>query len=375
MRYFNIAGIITAISDKNSCGRALADYFSSSECREIPSKVDFEIRVCDDVKEAAISEQYTAVSGKIRFNRNEFSVKEKYYTYTVRNLFSPDETPELLIAWTRKGNLYNALRDRVSIKTIGTSGEEKKFLETILNYKLFWYVFALVLERHGKIFVHSAIFALKGKAFVLAGSAGCGKTSTLLRVLENRGNSYIDEDFGVIGADGLAYYVPKRVTVYEDDAAYGSPIIKKALGTMSASEKNAWKLFGAAGINMRYKFRPEVIFPGQVAEKAEIGEIVFVSRSSCTQPDKRTVDHKILAEKILCASWRELKVLYEILNNIRAVGDEEILKAYPSVRELEEKYRTILEEILEKCPKTSFVRVPQKAGPDVTCGCLFGKDA
>ena len=51
-------------------------------------------------------------------------------------------------------------------------------------------------------------------------------------------------------------------------------------------------------------------------------------------------DH--IAERAKTASFRELKELYEILSNIRAVGGVEYYNDYPSVFELENQYTEIM---------------------------------
>ena len=365
LKYYNIAGLMTSIDDSGPFGTALCRYFEREQLASEPERIDFRIRMAENADDLKIKARYTAISGKFRVNPDEFSVRERYYSYAVRHLFTGG-TPELTILWTRKSTPVNALRDAVSIKTIGTASEEKKFLEKTLNYSLFWYVLAVVLLRHGKCFVHSGIFADDAGAHVVAGSAGCGKTSTLLKAMENPKCRYIDEDFGILGEDGRAYYIPKRVTVYEEDAAFGSPVIERALQSMKTGEKGVWKFYGAAGINKRYKFHPEVIFPGQTAVSEKIASVAFVSRSDAEQPVRRELSCELLTEKLMSASFRELKTLYELLNNFRAVGDEEILKNYPSVHELETRYSLIMRQILENAEDTCFIETPFKAGPAET---------
>ena len=375
MKYYSIAGIATAIDESTKFGRALCDYFRTEETAETPAQADFVIRVTDRPEDAKINASYTAVSGKFRVNRTEFSVRERYYTYAVKNLFADGGPTELTIAWTRKSSPKNALRDRATAKTIGLSSEEARFLESALNYTMFWTIFALVLLKKGKVFVHAGIFTVNGRAHVAAGSAGCGKTSTLLGVLESKENGYIDEDFGVLGSDGAAWYVPKRVTVYEEDAAFGSGIIERALSTLTGAEKRAWNFYRAAGANMRYKFRPEVIFPGQVVKRAPIEEIDFVVKSQTAAPVRHEVSAETMAEKLVCASFREMKMLYELLNNIRAVGSEEILRSYPPVRELEDQYREILLGILNGCERFCVVETPFQVKPPATIACLLAETA
>ena len=379
MRFFNIAGIHTAIDDSTYGGAAYAEYFSSVEVEGGGAAPDFIVRVTEDRALARIEPKYTAVSGKIGVNEEAFSFRASGFTFTVRHLFDEKNTPELIILWRPR------LRDRIPLggvitaKTLGVKGKKGALLEKTLTYSLFWAVFAMVLLRHGRAFVHAGIFTTEAgdpnteRAVAVTGCAGCGKTSTLLGVLGMDGTGYLGEDFGVLADDGMSYFIPKTVTVYEEDAAFGNSNIDGAVKSLGFGDRLLWELFRITGVNVRYKFAPEAVFPGRVSDRAKIGALVFAVKADCDEPRVTEADTDEISERIMRASFRELRTFYGILSNIRAVCDEETRKLYPSMHELEERYRKIVSEIAAGADAAFILETPFKVTPDRTIAAILGR--
>lgn len=70
----------------------------------------------------------------------------------------------------------------------------------------------VLLMRRNKVFVYCGIAENAGKAFVLCGTSGCGKSSALLDSLQKDGFKYLADDFGIVGKDGRAYRELKQLS-------------------------------------------------------------------------------------------------------------------------------------------------------------------
>ena len=69
----------------------------------------------------------------------------------------------------------------------------------VLSYSLFWYIFNISLLKKNKSFIHAGIYSNSSdEATIITGTGGCGKTSTLFKLLEDNKSKYISEDFGII---------------------------------------------------------------------------------------------------------------------------------------------------------------------------------
>ena len=248
--------------------------------------------------------------------------------------------------------------------SVGVYKSEDKFVNSIMNYEIFWYIFAMVLMKHNRIFVHSGMATYKGKAVVLTGTGGCGKTSTLLQFLDFPEGRYIAEDFGILDEKGIAYFNPKKAAIYQSDAKYKNKNILHALNGMRFIEKFFWNAFKAAGANPRCRFSPYEIFPeSKICKSAEVSTVVYMARSNGNAVKRYKVDINQMVEKIALASFRELCEFYDILYNIRAVGDEKIRENYPAWERLEDDYKKILGQILNQ-RNICMLEVPLKVKPE-----------
>ena len=155
--------------------------------------------------------------GSMNFNEKEYFVNYlSSINYVVSNLFNNDCI-----------NIEVNLKNR-SLKTIINSFFQSKSVfqsNEILSYSLFWYVLHLKLLQKGKAFLHAGIFSSNNKASIIAGTGGCGKTSTLFKILEDKSTKYISEDFGIIDIESYSHYSPKPVSIYASDMEFGQKIL------------------------------------------------------------------------------------------------------------------------------------------------------
>lgn len=74
------------------------------------------------------------------------------------------------------------------------------------------YALARFFELHDKVFVHSSGFKIKGTSVLVPAWRHTGKTNLLLAALKS-GATYIADDWSLLGADGQALVIPKRLNL------------------------------------------------------------------------------------------------------------------------------------------------------------------
>lgn len=364
--YYSVAGIGIAIEGDGKYADAFREYFKSEE-KVALEEISLRLRIENDPDKVLIPARYYSLSGKIAFNNSYYYVKKKNFVYSVQNLFNREKPVVLKLCYTGKNYLKNLIAAIIGSNNVGVYCNKDRFVDSIMNYEVFLYIFAVLLMRADikKIFVHCGIAKYMGKAIVLAGTSGCGKTSTLLSLLQRKGYKYIADDFGILGSDGNAYYMQKKMAVYQSDAKYKNPDVIKALKKLPIREFVNWRFFSFMARNPRYRFIPQQLFgENRIAKKGKIDTIIYMSRiSQNASASRQIIKKEELCTKIRHASFRELKELSEILNNIRAVGDENIRNAYPAIEELEREYEQVILEILSNT-KIGMLEVPLRVNPD-----------
>lgn len=363
VRYYDISGVGISVRGQGKYADAFMSYFKPQEVPILKNEPLLEVFFEDTPDRVSIPVSYYSLSGKIAFNEEEFFVKKKDFLYSVSNLFQPEKTVILKLCCTRRTSLKNWVLNLAHSNNVGVTRSEDKFVDSIMNYEVFWYIFAILLMRQKKVFVHSGIVDNDGKAIVIGGTGGCGKTSTLLAFLQNKRFKYVAEDFGIMGSNGITYYTPKKIAIYQSDAKYKNPDVVSALKRINLKHQLLWNFFRVLGMNPRFRFTPEQLFNNErIIKESEIDCIIYMSRVSEGDISKVNVSDIELCTKLRYASFRELKELSEILSNIRAVGDINIRNAYPDISELGEEYEKILLNIIGE-HRICWLKVPLKIEP------------
>ncbi len=361
--YYMVADIMIAIEGDNKNADALRQYFRNEEVCGQGRTEKFLIKVDEELKETDFVPEYYSLSGTIAFNEKEYRVRKKNYVYRVKNLFSEEKTV-LSINWLGKRAPVGWLLNHMKPKSIGVYREADIFENSVMNYEVFWYIFAMELMKHDKVFVHSGIVSCGEEAIVIAGTGGCGKTSTLLQLLDMPGFKYIAEDFGIIGGNGKTYFMPKKAAIYESDAKWENRYVVHALEKMKTTWKFYWNIFKLIGTNPRHRFNPyELLGDVKINKEANVRKVVYMARKESDRVNQYEIKPVEAIEKIMDASFRELPALYEILCNIRAVGDEKIREEYPSLDQIRNRYRVILSKAFQDGLQTGLLEVPFRADP------------
>lgn len=353
-----IAGIKIKIIDNNKSSRAIINDLEASLVR---SEFDSDI-VIDITKEdfRDYKAEIFSAKGNMNFNESEYFVN--YLTDLSYLVKINDKTKNINI--------------KIKLKKKAFTRKLKSFIlnnkdfskNTILSYSLFWYIFSYVLSKKNKTFIHAGVFQSESGATLISGTGGCGKTSTLFKILEDTSMKYISEDFGIIDSEGYCYYNPKPVSIYSSDMEFGQTILKNHYKSFKMIDKLIWSLKRSVfGFNPMIKVNPRILMTNRISKKAKIKNVLYFIRCNQDSLKVEVAETNELIERILDSSLRELKTFNELLLLIRA--NSPISSNIPSF----ESFRLELKKIYLKSFSHTinrFVFIPHKTSPDVLVSFL-----
>lgn len=371
-KYYKVANLVFTISgnDNGNGYNAIADYFKDKEFEKTEATPMLCIEVAeDDHDEMSFAPECYSLSKIITFNQNTFHVKKNGRSYTVKNLFNK-EVPTEVILYAPSPSSYgikDKLSDMLRSQEVSNHDIKSKFVQSITDYSSMWYIFAVTLMKCGCVFVHSGMMAKDEKGIILSGTGGCGKTSTMMELISNgSGYQYLSEDFGIISSDGILYDMQKKAAIYQSDVKWGNPILVEAIKKLPKSLQREWNWKKKTGKNPVHYFSPKELFGANISPKSCVEKVFYLQRVMKEGPvTSRPIEAEEIAERIKTASFRELKEVYELLCNIRAVGGREYWENYPTIQDLEKWYLSILHPVLKKIRCYELV-LPYNVKPNKT---------
>ncbi|MAQ64548.1 hypothetical protein CL647_00775 [bacterium] len=349
--YLNIAGVCIKIISNNEISNLVADNLNAINKQSI-NDVDIVLNLQNSEIENYEPSIYSA-KGNMNFNKTEYYVD--YLTecnYLVKNIFHTDMT-EVTIN-TSKTTFKKELKGLFKNKNIMTR-------DMILSYYLFWYILYIELLNKNKAFIHAGIFEKDNKATIITGTGGCGKTSTLFKILENETTKYISEDFGIVDIDGNTYFNPKPISIYATDIEFGQSLLNNALKEFSLLENLQWTLSRKLlKRNPMCKSKPKSIMGNRIAEISKIKNVLYFIRTNTNEMDVKDIAIDELAERVSDASMRELKTLNELLLLLRANAPSDF--AFPSFDNIRKKTKEIYLKNFS-LTNNKIVKIPYKTSP------------
>lgn len=351
--YLDIAGIKVKIESTNNILNQIAIDLDALESNEENLHFDILLRFNEEELNSYKAAIYSAKK-TMNFNRSEFFVG--YFNglrYRVKNLFN-DNAVEINITTDNK-NLKTLLSQ---LYNFDFSDRSKSL---ILSYSIFWYIFHMVLIKKQKAFLHSGVFSKNGQATVIAGTGGCGKTSTLFKILEDNKTKYIAEDFGIIDDNAMVYYNPKPVSIYASDMEFGQKVLQDYHNKFTYKEKIVWD-FKVQFLNKNpmVQVSPKKVMSDKVDEQSKVTNVLYFIRNNHQNITLEKVCIKELSERVLDASMRELKPLNELLLLMRANAPLEY--KVPSFEDIRVETDKIYQSAF-KHTNNMIVNIPYKTKP------------
>lgn len=309
MRTKNIAGIIVGLKGISDLSNEVANQlnFEKKTYNKIDLLLDF-----DKLDKGLYYPSIYSAKSVMNFNKNQFFVGYlPDIDYIVSDLFNDNQkTVVINVIQKNKASLKESVKKHIL-------GRRKS--DTLLSYGLFWYVFQIILLKKSKSFIHGACLhnKINKKTILIAGTGGCGKTSTSLELLDNDNISYISEDYSITSSTGELYFNPKPVSIYCSDIEFGSNVLSKLISSFGLSMRiRTFILRKVLGRNPMFKVPPESLFDNCIDTYHKCTTVVYVIRTSEAVPEVKNCSLDEFVSRCVSASIRELKTYTELSNLI-----------------------------------------------------------
>ncbi len=112
-----------------------------------------------------------------------------------------------------------------------------------------------------RVFVHAGVVAHRGRAIVLPGRSGAGKT-TLVAALVRAGATYYSDEFAVLDGRGRVYPFAKPLSLRDPESAGVRSVTAEALGGVSGTRPLRAGLVFLSSYRPGTRWRPARLTPG-----------------------------------------------------------------------------------------------------------------
>lgn len=281
---------------------------------------DLVIELFESEAQSSFTPTHYAGKETLSFNENTIRVNTNaFYAYELQDAFSKDNITHLRIFIKKTGLLRSLFRILKQTLSVQYSNKKKFIIGQVFTYECIWSVIALCLLKKDAAFIHAGIVENAGKAIVMSGTGGCGKTSGIINFVESKNCNYLSEDFGIVSQEGTTYYCQKSISLYDSDVAFGVEIGKDSLSRLSLINKLKWKfLTKILSINPIIKVNPAYYVSEIKVGESKVGVAIYLTRQNIDRISVEDLTSKEFARRSALASMRELKPFVEILKLVNA---------------------------------------------------------
>ncbi len=115
----------------------------------------------------------------------------------------------------------------------------------------------------GKVFVHSGVVAIDGKAIIIPASSFKGKTTLVAELVKN-GAVYFSDEYAVLGEDGLVYPFPKTLSMRKPDGGgVQTEMPVEAFGGEQGKDPAQIGMVLVTEYKKNARWKPEILSRGQ----------------------------------------------------------------------------------------------------------------
>lgn len=216
--------------------------------------------------------------------------------------------------------------------------------------------------------LHSACMEKGGRALLLAGAGGVGKTSTCLRLSLDREWRYLSDDITPLPQDGCVRFYPRKMMFYAYNAQGNRALESALLRSRSLSDRAHWhlrkRIYGPNGARRRVSL-VELLGEASIGEASKVQVALFVSRQDVPEFQSTVWTAEELASGCRHIIATEYFHYLNLLHWWEATGHAPV-----SVLEVLDRQQRIYESAFEKAHLCALLRIPTGCEPkDVASFC------
>lgn len=226
---------------------SVAEQFSYYDDVAGSESIDLSIKVCRDFNHHSILQRNPSIHSEIK---NGFIID--YKTHRTAFYKSGEKLNADLLIKVAEGLASKALRKLNNIEY--ATREERAagiIFETILIPSLFFY--------DDKAVIHSAGFAIDGKAVLIGGSGGGGKTSLEIELCQNKNYTFLNDDIAVVSKSAEVLPNLNHPKIYAYNLKGNEKLREKIIDNKPFADRMQWelktKLFGPSKVRRRLSIK------------------------------------------------------------------------------------------------------------------------
>lgn len=260
-------------------------------------------------------------SGKktLFFDKNKIVINLSPYFYLiVDGLFNKKSKTNIVLVKKESSVVNKTLAFMKQSINIEADTLSKLICAEFMSYSYFWSILALTLLKKDMAFIHSGAFYKNDLTYLIAGTGGCGKTSSVLASCLND-SEYYTEDFGIIDSEGMIYQCPKTITLFNSDLGFQKEVKNNLYGKLSLKKKIKWILLNdVLKKNTFLKVSPLNIFPNIAISARKINKAYYFTRNSGDSIKVEKMSLQEISKRIALSSYRELMPFITLLMGVSA---------------------------------------------------------
>lgn len=231
-------------------------------------------------------------------------------------------------------------------------------------YEVFDYITQIKNLEKRQSYIHASSFKKDGKAIAVIAWGGVGKTTSMLKLVQQDGWKFLSDDLGIIDADGFVYRSPKKMQIYaynlENEPAFRNIL----LGGRGALDRLNWFILkhkkGLHGVRRRVS--AEELFGETAVEKcAKLTTAFFVERAAIKEMTARTISTEELAQRSAIIIMREINPFQTIETAVHSALKESIIPYYD---DLFQQTKLLLKNAFSNVNNLVLLQIPQKTTPN-----------
>jgi hypothetical protein len=216
----------------------------------------------------------------------------------------------------------------------------------------------------GQTWLHASALTNGARTIAIMAWGGVGKTSTMLRLMQDDDWRFLADDLAIIDDCGSIYRSPQRIQVYAYNVAGDAPLKRQLLGGRRPLDRLQWevRLATRGPSRVRRRVHAEDLFsPDRVGEKGVLTDGLVLRRVRGRSFRHRELDYSEAA--IICSN-----VLHAELDPLwrwqAALGGSAADHAFPSFEESTATARLVLSDAFRAAnARCVLVDVPVTAQP------------
>lgn len=230
-------------------------------------------------------------------------------------------------------------------------------------YGVFDYLTQIKNLTVGQSYIHASSFQKGNQAVAVVAWGGIGKTTAMLKLVQEHDWKFLSDDLGIIDEDGYIYRSPKKMQIYAYNLEGEQILRNNLLKDRDLLDKLNWhyKKYRKGIKGVRRRVSAEELFGANlVAKKAKLTNVFFIERTNINQISSEIISVSNLAHRSAKTVMSEIEPYHQYETAIYSVQTNSIIPKY----EIQLKNTINMLKQAFKNLTPVLVKIPLKASPD-----------